>query len=108
MKASAVGIKEGHDVNGRDLSVEGVVIFEVIVPNFINNMVEKLGHTLFGCLVTGVVIKLGFVGSLCTNASNCWAVISNHPVIEWETRHTNLAPWSASYLKALVRMAVRE
>ncbi len=46
MKPSAVGVKEGHDVDGRDLSVEGVGAFEVIVPNFINNVTETetLGH----------------------------------------------------------------
>ncbi len=36
-------------------------------------------------LVTGVVIKLGFVGGLCTNANNCCGIISNPLVIEWET-----------------------
>jgi hypothetical protein len=50
MKASAVGIEEGHDVDGRDLSVEGVGVFEVIVPNFINDVAEKLGHASLGCL----------------------------------------------------------
>jgi hypothetical protein len=47
--------------------------------------VEKLGHALFGCLVTGVVIELGFVGSIRTNANDCRGIVSNCFVIEWET-----------------------
>jgi hypothetical protein len=85
MQPSAVGVEEGHDVDGPDLRVEGVGIFEVVVPNLVNNVAEKLGHALFGCLVAGVVIKSGFVGGLCTNANNCCGIISNHLVIEWET-----------------------
>jgi hypothetical protein len=85
MKPSAVGVEEGHDVDGRDLRVEGVGIFEVVVPNLINDIAEKLGHTSFGHLVTGVVIELGFAGSLHTNANNCRGIVSNHLVVEWET-----------------------
>ncbi len=85
MKPSAVGIKEGHDVNGRALCVEGVGIFEVIVPNFIDNFAEKLGHALLVYLVTGVVIKAGFVGGLHTNANDCNGIVSNCIVVEWET-----------------------
>jgi hypothetical protein len=58
MKPSAVGVKEGHDVDGHDLCVEGVGIFKVVVPNFINNAMEKLGHTLLGRLVSGIVINI--------------------------------------------------
>ncbi len=82
---SDVGIKEGHDVDGRDLSVEGVSVFEVVIPNFINDVVEKLDHTLLGHLVTGVVIKLRFVGGLRTNANDCHGIVSNCLVVEWET-----------------------
>ncbi len=83
MKPSAVGIEERHDVDGRDLHVEGVGVFEVIiVPNHIDDVAEKFGHTLFGCLVTDVVIKSGFVGSLCTNVNDCHGVICNHLVVE--------------------------
>ncbi len=85
MKLSAVGIKEGHDVDGRDLRVEGGGVFEVVVPNLINNITEKLGHTSFSSLVTGVVIESWFVGSLHTNANNCRGVVSDCLVIEWET-----------------------
>ncbi len=84
MKPSTVGFKEGHDFDGHDLCVEGVGIFEVIVPNLIDNIAEKLGHTLFGRIVTGVVIESGFVGSLRTNANNCRGIVSNCLVVEWE------------------------
>ncbi len=85
MKPSAVGIKEGHDVDGHDLHVEGVGVFEVVVPNFINNVTEKFGHASLGHLVNGVVIEAGFVGSLHTNVNNCCGVVSNCLVVEWET-----------------------
>jgi hypothetical protein len=84
MKPSAVGVKERHDIDGCDLRVEGVGVFEVIVPNLIDNVAEKFGHVLYGCLLTGVVIKLGFVGSLLTNLNNCHGVGSNCLVVEWE------------------------
>ncbi len=82
MKPSTGGIKEGHDVDGRDLPVEGVGIFEVFVPNLINDVMEKLGHTLFGHLVTGTVIESGFVVSLRTNSNGCHGVVSNRLVVE--------------------------
>ncbi len=85
MKPSAVGVKEGHDFDGRDLRVEGVGVFEVVVSNLIDDVAEKLGYALFGRLITGVVIELGFVGSLRTNANNCRGVVSNRLVVEWET-----------------------
>ncbi len=85
MKPSAAYAKEGHDVDGRDFHVEGVSIFQVIVPNFINNVGEKFGHAFLGHLITCVVIKFGFMGSLCTNANNCCGVVSSPLVVEWET-----------------------
>jgi hypothetical protein len=85
MKASAVGIKECHDFNGCYLCVEGVGIFEVVVPDLIDDVAEKLGHALLGHLVTGIVIESGFVGGLHTNANNFRGVVSNHLVVEWET-----------------------
>ncbi len=57
----AVGIKEDHDLDGQNLSVEGVGILEVVVPDFVNSFVEKFGGPALGCLVTGVVVKAGFV-----------------------------------------------
>jgi hypothetical protein len=37
--------------------VEGVGIFEVVVPNLNDDIAEKFGHASFGRLVTGVVIE---------------------------------------------------
>ncbi len=55
---------------GHELPEKCVGIFQVIVPNFIDDITEKLGHTSLGCLVTGVVLELGFMGSLHTNLKN--------------------------------------
>ena len=85
MKPTTVGVEEGYDVDGPDLCVQGVSVFEVLVPNLINNVAEKLGHASFGQLVTGVVIESGFVGSLRTNANDCRVIVSDRLVIEWET-----------------------
>jgi hypothetical protein len=85
MKPSAVGIKEFHAVDGRDLCVEGVSVFEVVVPNIIDDVAEKLEHALLGRLVTGAVIESGFVGSLRTDANDCHGIVSNCLVVEWET-----------------------
>jgi hypothetical protein len=40
---------------------------------------------LHGRLVTGIVIKAGFVGGLCTNANNIRGIVINCLVVEWET-----------------------
>ncbi len=85
MKPSAVGIKERHDVVDRDLHVEGVGVFEVVEPNLINNIAEKLGHALLGRPVAGIVIKSGFVGSLQMNANDCHGVVRDRLVVEWKT-----------------------
>ncbi len=84
MKSSTIGVKEGHDVNDRDLCVEGVGIFQVIVPNLIN-ITEKFGHALLGRLVTGIVIEMGFVGSLRMKVKDRCGIVSNCLVVEWET-----------------------
>jgi hypothetical protein len=84
MQPPAVGIEEGHDVKGHDLHVKCVDVFQVVVPNFVDNIMEKLGHTLLGCLVTGVVIKTGFMGSLRTNVNNHRGVVGDLLVVELE------------------------
>jgi hypothetical protein len=85
MQPFAVGVKEGHDVDGCDLHLEGVSIVEVIVPNLVIIIAENLGHALFSRLVTGIVIELGFVGGLRMNVNHCRGIISNRLVVEWET-----------------------
>jgi hypothetical protein len=84
MKPPTVGVEESHDVEGRDLCVKGVAVFQVVVPNFIDNVTEKFDQAPLGCLVTGIVIKSGFMGSLHTNANDCCGVVGNQLVVEWE------------------------
>ena len=67
MQAAAVGVKEGHDFHGRDLCVEGLGIFEIVVPDLVNDIAKKFGNATFGRFITGVVIEAGFMGRFCTN-----------------------------------------
>jgi hypothetical protein len=46
--------------------------------------VEELGNATFGCFVVGVVIKVGFVGSLGVNTDDSCGVIGNVLVVEGE------------------------
>ena len=57
VKSPTVGIKEGDDVQGRHLSVEGVSILEISVPDLLHGLAEELDSTTFSHLVTGVVTK---------------------------------------------------
>ncbi len=45
---------------------------------------KEYGNTTFGCLITGIVVEAGFVGSLGANTDNGHGVIGNIPVIEGE------------------------
>ena len=62
MQAAAVGVEEGHDLNGRDLCVESLGVFEIIVPDLIDHVAKEFGNAMFGRFVSGVVIKAGFMG----------------------------------------------
>jgi len=77
MQPPAVGVEEGHDVDGRDLGVEGIDVFEIVVPDLVNDIAEKFGDATLGHFVTGVVIKAGFVGCLCTNPDDCRGVVGD-------------------------------
>jgi hypothetical protein len=50
MKLSAVGVEEGHDVDGRDLCVKGVGVFEVVVPNFNNDVARNMNTPCLAAL----------------------------------------------------------
>jgi len=93
----------GHDVDGRDLGVEGIGVFEIVVPDLINDVAEKFGDATLGRFVTGVVIEAGFMGRLCTNPAMFLSLRGRRM-----GRTNVLLPCSASYLAASVRMAVRE
>jgi len=84
MQPPAVGVEEGRDVDGRDLGVEGIGVFEIIVPYLVDDIAE---NTL-GRSVTGVVIKAGFVGRLCTNPDDCRGVVGNVFIVEREAGGT--------------------
>ncbi len=45
---------------------------------------EKLYHAPLSHLVTGVVVKSGFMVSLCTNVNDRNVIIGNRLVVEWE------------------------
>jgi hypothetical protein len=84
MQPPAVGVEEGQDVHGRDFCVESLGILEIIVPDLVNDIAQQFGDATLGRLVTGVVIKAGFVGSLCTNTDDCRGIIGNVFIIEGE------------------------
>jgi hypothetical protein len=67
MQTPIVGVKEGDDVERRDLRIESIGVFEVVVQNLVDNVMEEFGHAMLGYLVTSIVIKAGFMGSLRTN-----------------------------------------
>ncbi len=70
MQPPAVGVSVGCDLKGSDLCVESLGVLQVVVPNLINNVVEELGNTTFGCFVAGIVIKAGFVEGLGMNTDD--------------------------------------
>jgi hypothetical protein len=89
VQAAAVGIKEGHDLDGRDLCVEGLGVFEIVVPDLIDHVAKKFGNATFGRFVTGVVIKAGFVSRLRTNLDNCRGVVGDVFIVERKADGTN-------------------
>jgi hypothetical protein len=110
MQPPAVGVKVGHDVNGRDLHIERLGVLQVIVPNLVDDVLEEFGHAMFGRLVAGVVIKAGFMGGLGANTDNSRGVIGNVHVIEGEAgRQDKLGVAMVGFiLGGLGRMAMSE
>jgi len=86
VQAAAVGVEEGHDFDGRDLSVEGLGVFEIVVPDLIDHVAKEFRNASFGRFVTGVVIEAGFVGRLRTNSDDCRGVIF---IVEGKADGTN-------------------
>jgi hypothetical protein len=84
MQPPAVGIKGGHDVAGRDLRVEHHGILEIVIPDLIDDVMKEFCDASFGPLVTGVVIKAGFMGSLCLNVDDCYGIVGDVFVVEGE------------------------
>jgi len=88
MQPPTVGVKEGHDVDGHDLSVEGISVFEIVVPDLVNDISKKFGNATFGRFVTGVVIEAGFVGRLCMNPDDCCGIVGDVFIVEGEADGT--------------------
>ena len=88
MRPPAVGVKEGHDVVGSDLCVEGIGVFEIVVPDLVNDIAKEFGKAMFGRFLTGVVIEAGFMGRLCTNPADCCGVVNNVFIVEGEAGGT--------------------
>jgi len=84
MRTPTVGVEEGHDVDGRDLCVESFGVFEIVVPDLINDIAKKFGDATLGRFVTGVVIEAGFMGRLCTNPDNCHGIVGDVFIVEGE------------------------
>ena len=59
------------------VGVKGIGILEVVVPDLVHDIAEKFGNAPLGRFVTGVVIKAGFMGRLCTNSEDCRGVVGN-------------------------------
>ncbi len=84
MQPPAVGVEEGHDVVGRDLRVERLGILEIIVPDLVDEVTKEFCDALFNHLVTGVVVKAGVMGGLCSNADDCCGIVGNVFVVVGE------------------------
>ncbi len=89
MKTPAVGIKEGHNLEGCDLCVESVSILQVIVPHLIYGIPEGLGGATFGRLLSGKVAKARLVGSLRMDTDSDGGIVGNGAVIEGQAGGAN-------------------
>jgi hypothetical protein len=89
VQAAAVGVEEGHDLDGRDLCLEGLGVFEIVVPDLNDHVAKEFRNATFGRFVTGVVIEAGFVGRLRTNSDDCRGVIGDVFIVEGKADGTN-------------------
>jgi hypothetical protein len=72
---------------------------------------EELGNAMFGCLIAGIVVKAGFVGSLGANTDDGRGIIDTDVlVVEGEVGRPDKlgAAMVGLYLAASALMAVRE
>ncbi len=84
MQPPTVGVKVGYDVEGHDLCIERLDIFQVVIPNLIANVSEEFGHATSGHLVAGIVVEAEFVGGLGVNMEDSHGIVDNVLVIEGE------------------------
>jgi hypothetical protein len=85
----AVGVKEGNDLEGQHLSVEGVGILEVVVPDFVDGLSEKFGGPMLGRFVTGKVFKAGFMSQFQVDANDHGGIVGNAAVVERQVERTD-------------------
>ena len=85
VKPSAAGIQIQDDIEGCFLCVEGVSIFEVIVPDLIDGFTKELSSALFSRFVAGKVIQAGLVSSLCSNMEDRGSIVQDGAVVERES-----------------------
>ena len=63
-------------------------VFEIVVPDLINNVAKKFCNATFGRFITGIVIEAGFMGRLCTNLDDCHGVVGDVFIVEGEAGGT--------------------
>jgi hypothetical protein len=81
-----VGIEVGHDLKGHDLCVELLGVFQVIIPNLVNNNCKETWQRHVWLLCSWISLKVGFVGGLGANTDDGCGIVGNVPVIEGEVR----------------------
>jgi hypothetical protein len=59
-----------------------VYVFEIIVPDLINDIAEEFCDAPFGRLITGKIIEARFVGQLCTHLDSCQGIVGNGIIVE--------------------------
>ncbi len=62
MELPAVGVKEGHDLEGQHLCIEDISVLEVVVLDLVDYLAEEFGSAALGRLVAGIVVKAGAMG----------------------------------------------
>ncbi len=96
-------MEEGDDVEGRHLCVEGVGVFEVVVPDLVDGVPEELSGAALSRFVGGEVVEAGFVGRFRSDTNNRGGVVCDAPVVEWESGGNG-----EGYLEDSVRSPTRE
>ena len=108
MEPPAVGVKEGHDLEGQHLSVEGVGILEVVVPDFVDGLSEKFGGPMLGRFVTGKVFKAGFMSQFQVDANDHGGIVGNGAVVERQANRTAKGGAMVDGIPCRIREEARE
>ena len=84
VETPAVGVEVSHDLQCRDLRVEGVGVFQVVDPEIVDHLPEELCHPAFRRFVTCVVVDEGFVSCFELHPLDCSSIVRNSRIVEWE------------------------